>query len=486
MYLHLTGLSREFWKFKVLAVVTVSLSFSRSICSVCVHGWKFHSECGSNGTWNSSSWRRTSVCWSYDVLQKIWILSGLFGIPNTSHELRDTFGQWKTSFKERTDSTHLVLLALEHNGAWTSVPFCLLLLQGGWGRVPSLLDQCLVYIGLWHHSLGPTEFRWKWWRVGTDVIRFKWQESLILLGCWNPFKFTVWAVLFLCRGWGRNANNFCAFRTDFWKCDCRKMEAKAVPYQLKFSYTTEYEATSFDKEARLLITADLSAPFIETAEKTSEPSLCIIAVIDRSGRYVPVGLLLLIQQSMQSEMPLVKKTLEFLVTQLKSKDSFSLVSFARYYTFLANMAIWLPNSAPQPSTFRSEKWIVKGRKEQWFFLVVGTLIDEVQEEIQKVNATGGTNLSGGLILALEQLTSFLPSHPHHVTSLLVFTDGTSWTLIQFAHCFGWNRTSKWRNYKTRRTFFLHPEAIWTSRSSSQCVHIWLWNRVDCFSLYSSF
>lgn len=90
--------------------------------------------------------------------------------------------------------------------------------------------------------------------------------------------------------------------------------------RINLSGTLERNALSFDASHEVLASADITAPSSTSSSQGSssrEPyraPVDMVAVIDISG-------------SMSSDLPLVKETLEFMVSKLRDKDQFGLVTF---------------------------------------------------------------------------------------------------------------------------------------------------------------
>jgi Mg-chelatase subunit ChlD len=120
---------------------------------------------------------------------------------------------------------------------------------------------------------------------------------------------------------------------------------------------------------------------VAQASEERRAPVTICAAIDRSG-------------SMKGHLPLLKETLQFMVQQLRSSDRLCII------TFSDEMKTELP-------------------------LTAMTVSGKVQAEkaIDRVKERGHTNLSGGLLAALETLYRIAENEASPVESVLLFTDG---------------------------------------------------------------
>jgi len=146
--------------------------------------------------------------------------------------------------------------------------------------------------------------------------------------------------------------------------------------RVQLSSTLEYEAVERTSR-QILAMANLKAPFFETQ---SRAPINLIAVMDRSG-------------SMEGEkIRLVKETLNFVITQLRNGDTFSLVTFESDVE--TNLAVTKMNT--------EGKEIAK-------------------KKISGISVGGCTNLSGGLFAGLDLIPK--SSNEKEITSVLLLTDG---------------------------------------------------------------
>lgn len=152
--------------------------------------------------------------------------------------------------------------------------------------------------------------------------------------------------------------------------------------QVDLSYSFEYDCVAADKKNQeVLMMASLRAPEFIPEGKQERASLDIVCVIDKSG-------------SMSgSKIDLVRKTLTFMVDQLRPKDRIALVEFDTY----VNTPLQL------------------------------TRLDSDDRRVAAKSAIAGlhegscTNLSGGLFEGYDVLKRRAESN--EVASILLFTDG---------------------------------------------------------------
>jgi len=148
---------------------------------------------------------------------------------------------------------------------------------------------------------------------------------------------------------------------------------------LTLKITTEYEqATLADQEMYTMLT--LTAPEYESEERGNRAPIDIVCVIDKSG-------------SMSGEkIELMKKTLLFMVEQLKAIDNISLVLF----------------DSDIETPLQLTKMTEDGKK-------------TAKNIIEGIRPGSCTNLSGGLLQGLDVVQK--RTKPSDVASVLVFTDG---------------------------------------------------------------
>lgn len=155
-----------------------------------------------------------------------------------------------------------------------------------------------------------------------------------------------------------------------------KKEIEKESIALSLSSTVEYQKIGLGAK-NILGTADIKAPFYEPSNRAP---INLVAVIDRSG-------------SMEgAKLKLVKDTLNFLVTQLKSSDSFAMVTFESEVN--TDLSFTKMNS--------DGKELAKKR-------------------ISSIKSGGSTNLSGGLFQGLDLLPKV--KNNKEVTSIFLLTDG---------------------------------------------------------------
>jgi Mg-chelatase subunit ChlD len=154
----------------------------------------------------------------------------------------------------------------------------------------------------------------------------------------------------------------------------------SAPSQLQFTATTEFEQVAYGYDRNLFVMASVTAPTTETEERQSRAPIDIVCVIDRSGSMAG------------TKLDLVKKTLSFMVDQLKDEDNLSLVLFDDQI----DTPLQLTKMSKQGKTKANE--IIKG-----------------------IYDGGSTNLSGGLFEGFEQIKRRID--PRDVASILLFTDG---------------------------------------------------------------
>lgn len=148
---------------------------------------------------------------------------------------------------------------------------------------------------------------------------------------------------------------------------------------LSLHVATEYDQVSIDA-GQVDVMLTLNAPEHKSEERESRAPIDIVCVIDKSG-------------SMRGDkIELVKKTLIFMVDQLKPCDRIALITFD---TFV--------------ETILSLKSMKPSRKKK------------AKRRIERINAGTSTNLSGGLLQGLDIIRR--EECKSEVISLLVFTDG---------------------------------------------------------------
>eukprot|EP00656_Telonema_subtile_P001231 TRINITY_DN10572_c0_g2_i2.p1 TRINITY_DN10572_c0_g2~~TRINITY_DN10572_c0_g2_i2.p1 ORF type:complete len:551 (+),score=157.79 TRINITY_DN10572_c0_g2_i2:117-1769(+) len=138
-------------------------------------------------------------------------------------------------------------------------------------------------------------------------------------------------------------------------------------------------AAAANELSEMVVDAKVSAPVLTS----SRAPLTVVCSVDRSG-------------SMSGEkLKLVKATLRFLVSQLSSEDKFSLV-------------VW---DDTVDTVFAPAKMNPEGK-------------EAALEAVKVFESRGRTNLSGGLLQALEEMTSDEDvNEPGRTSSVLLFTDG---------------------------------------------------------------
>ncbi|KAL9647647.1 hypothetical protein ABK040_015137 [Willaertia magna] len=147
-----------------------------------------------------------------------------------------------------------------------------------------------------------------------------------------------------------------------------------------FSGAIEYTQAPYDKETDIYCMASLQAPEYETEERQARSGLDLICVIDKSGSMAG------------SKIDLVRKTLSFMVEQLKDNDRIALVEFDSN----VSTSLQLVNMNEQ------------GKK-------------QAKKSIEAIRAGSCTNLSGGLFAGLDIIAN--RQKPNEITSVLLFTDG---------------------------------------------------------------
>lgn len=149
---------------------------------------------------------------------------------------------------------------------------------------------------------------------------------------------------------------------------------------LNLTTSIEYDAVPFNSSTDLFVMGSLKAPLYESEARQNRAPIDIICVIDRSG-------------SMSGQkIELVKKTLCFMVEQLKELDKISLVSFDSNVTL----------------DLKLTEMTSQGKK-------------KALASIEKLRAGTCTNLSGGLFEAYDIIKHRY--EPNDVASILLFTDG---------------------------------------------------------------
>jgi len=147
---------------------------------------------------------------------------------------------------------------------------------------------------------------------------------------------------------------------------------------VKLSYTVEVDSvSSMQAVSEFMVMASLKAP---TYQSTKRAPLDLIAVVDRSGSMVG------------TKLELVKKTLEFVETQLSEADRLGIVDYG------SDVTVSLPLT----------KMDSIGKK-------------SADAAIRNLLTSGSTNLCGGLAEAVHILRS--RTTKNEVASSLLFTDG---------------------------------------------------------------
>ncbi|XP_065663789.1 uncharacterized protein LOC136085889 isoform X2 [Hydra vulgaris] len=147
--------------------------------------------------------------------------------------------------------------------------------------------------------------------------------------------------------------------------------------------STEYKDYSFNEKLDIWTLISVIAPILEAKEEDEKRApIDIVAVIDKSG-------------SMAGEkLSLVKKTLEFVVSQLNEKDRLCLVTY--------DTKVYLDFKLTE-MTKDNKNWIL-------------TIIKNISDG-------SSTNLCGGLMKGLCQIICRDPNKKNEVASVLLFTDG---------------------------------------------------------------
>lgn len=144
---------------------------------------------------------------------------------------------------------------------------------------------------------------------------------------------------------------------------------------ITFGSTKEFQVVACNNTPTFLTSADLKGPFFEPK---SRAPINFITVIDRSG-------------SMDgNKLKLVKETLNFVITQLKSSDRFGMVTFE--------------------SNVNTDLELTK---------MNGEGKELARTKIRNICIGGSTNLSGGLFAGLDLIQPF----ENEITSVLLLTDG---------------------------------------------------------------
>jgi len=157
--------------------------------------------------------------------------------------------------------------------------------------------------------------------------------------------------------------------------------ASSARREIEVSCSAEYEDYTYTDTHDIWTLVSLTAPHHEE-EKEEKVPIDIVAVIDRSG-------------SMQGgKLELVKKTLEFVVSQLNEKDRLGLITYSSEIT----------------TDFRLMKMIKNTKK-------------RASSKIQNIKAHGSTNLCEGLMSGLCEIISRTKGFKNDVASVLLFTDG---------------------------------------------------------------
>ena len=155
---------------------------------------------------------------------------------------------------------------------------------------------------------------------------------------------------------------------------------KPVDDKIKLTVTPEYPEYDPAKASNCWVDINLSAPLYEEDE-SKRPAVDIVAVIDRSG-------------SMSGEkLPLVKKTLLFVVSQLTAADRICLIVYDDTVDLIFNLTSVTAENKP-----------------------------EIESKIEGVQTRGSTNLCGGLLKGMQVIMSRTGIKPD-VASVLLLTDG---------------------------------------------------------------
>ena len=162
--------------------------------------------------------------------------------------------------------------------------------------------------------------------------------------------------------------------------DSSEVREKPIENKISLSATPEYPEYDPAKASNCWVDINLSAPLYEEDE-SKRPAVDIVAVIDRSG-------------SMSGEkLPLVKKTLLFVVSQLTAADRICLIVYDDTVDLIFNLTRVTAENKP-----------------------------EIESKIEGVQTRGSTNLCGGLLKGMQVIMSRTGIKPD-VASVLLLTDG---------------------------------------------------------------
>ena len=158
------------------------------------------------------------------------------------------------------------------------------------------------------------------------------------------------------------------------------MDTSSDPYHLELTQSLEYDQVKYSTQHNMFCMASVKAPFFETEDRKQRAPIDLVCVIDKSGS----------MDGMKIE--LVKKTLSFVIDQLKQSDRLAIVEFDSDVT----TSVKLTEMDQQ-----------------------GKLT--AQHSVKQIKAGSCTNISGALFEAFEIIKQ--RNNPATVSSILLFTDG---------------------------------------------------------------